>query len=90
MKQFGYKGIGPIGCNKNGLIDLFKVISRRNWDTSGLGFKKIPFHVGINKFVPKPEDSSKNESQAESNNHEDNFDDEDPYPYPIPNDLANS
>ena len=30
MKCFGFKGTGPIGCNKNGLIDLVKVIARRN------------------------------------------------------------
>ena len=26
MKHFGHKGTSPIGCNKNGLIDLVKVI----------------------------------------------------------------
>lgn len=88
MKHFGYKGTGPIGCNNNDLIDPVKAIDRRNRDTSGLGFKKVPFHLGINKFVPKPDSSSKNGSQAKFDHQEDNDDDEDPYPYPIPYDLA--
>ena len=90
MKCFGYNGIGPIGCNKNGLIDLVKAIARRNQDTSGLGFKKIPFHLGINKFIPEPKSSSNHESQDDLDDHEDDVDKEDPYPYPypIPIDLA--
>ena len=67
MKHFGYKGTGPIGCNKNGLINPVKEIVRRNRDTSSLGFKKVPFHLGPNKFIPKPESSSGNESQVELN-----------------------
>lgn len=62
IKHFGYKGTGPIGCNNNGLIDLVKVIARRNQDTSGLGFKKIPFHLRINKFILESKNSSENES----------------------------
>ena len=88
MKRFGYKGIGPIGCNKNGLVDPIKEIARRNWNTSSLGFKKIPFHLGINKFIPELESSSEHESQTKSDNHGDDVDNEDPYPYPIPDDLA--
>ena len=60
----------------------------KNRDTSGLGFKKIPFHLGIKKFILESENSSGNESQAEFDSHKDNVDDEDPYPYPIPYDLA--
>jgi hypothetical protein len=88
MKCFRYKGTSPIGCNKNGLINPIKEIAQRNRDTSSLGFKKVPFHLGINKFVLEPDSSFENESQAESNNQEDNDDDEDPYPYPIPYDLS--
>lgn len=88
MKHFGYKGTSPIGCNNNGLIDPVKPIARRNRDTSSLGFNKVPFHLGINKFVPEPDSPSENESQVEFDNQEDNDDDENPYPYPIPYDLA--
>lgn len=88
MKHFGYKGTGPIGCNNNGLINPVKAIARRNRDTSSLGFKKIPFHLGINKFVPPHESSSENESQAESDVQEEESDDEDSYPHPLPYDLA--
>lgn len=72
MKRFGYKRTGPIGCNKNGLIDPIKVIARRNRDIAGLGFKKVPFHLGIKKFIPKPKSSLENESQDEFNGLEDN------------------
>ena len=88
MKHFGYKGNGPIGCNNNGLIDPIKGISRRPWDAIGLGFKKVPFHLGINKFIRESKSSSKNESQIESNNPADNSNDEDTFPYPIPLDLS--
>ena len=57
MKHFGYKRTSPIGCNKNGLVDPIKVIARKNQDTSSLGFKKIPVHLGINKFIPEPKNS---------------------------------
>lgn len=87
MKYFGYKGTGPIRCNNSGLIDPVKAIAQRNRGTSILGFKKVCFHLGINKFIPEPESSSRNESKAESNTQEDNTDDEDPYPYPIPHNL---
>ena len=82
--------MGPIGCNNNGLIDPLKATAQRNSDNFGLGFKKIPFHLGINKFIPKIESSLENESQVESNILEDSDDGEDPYPYPIPHDLAKS
>ena len=59
MKCYGYKGIGLIGCNNNGLIDSLKAIAHNNRDNSGLGFKKIPFHLEINKFILEPESSSK-------------------------------
>ena len=88
MKHFGYKGIGPIVCYNNGVIDPIKAIARRNRDTSSLGFKKIPFHLGINKFILESKNSSRKESHAESNGPKENFDDEDPYPYPIPHDVA--
>lgn len=88
MKHFGYKGTSPIGCNNNGLIDLVKAIARRNKDTFGLGFKKVPFHLGINKFVLPPESSSEHESQDDSDAQEEEYDDEDSYPHPIPYDLA--
>ena len=55
---------------------------------SSLGFNKIPFHLGINKFIPESKNSSRNESQAEFDDQEYNVDDEAPYPYPIPHDLA--
>ena len=73
---------------KNGLVDPIKVITRRNQDTSSLGFKKIPFHLGIKKFIPEPENSLEHESQPESDDHGNDANDEDLYPYPIPNDLA--
>ena len=88
MKCYGYKGTGPIGCNDNGLIDPIAVIARSNKDSIGLGFKKVPFHLGINKFVPEPECSVENEAQTDSDVPEDSDDGEDPYPYPIPYDLA--
>ena len=88
MKHYGYKGIGPIGYNNNGLIDPIIVTTCSNRDSIGLGFKKVPFHLGINKFIPKLESSSKHESQDEFDILEDNDDSDDPYPYPIPHDLA--
>ena len=62
MKRYGYKGTGPIGCNNNGLIDPIAVTARSNKDSTGLGFKKVPFHLGINKFVPEPECSTEHEA----------------------------
>ena len=53
MKQFGYKGSGPIGVNNKDFHELIEAIGRHTSDTIGLGFKKIPFHLGINKFVPE-------------------------------------
>ena len=88
MKHYGYKGIGPIGYNNNGLIDPIIVIAHNNRDSTGLGFKKVPFHLGINKFVPKPECLIECELQAESNVPKDSDDGEDLYPYPIPHNLA--
>ena len=88
MKHFGYKGTGPIGCNNNGVIDPVKATTRSNSDTTGLGFKKVPFHLGSNKFIPILESSSENESQSESGTREEESDDEDSYPHPIPYDLA--
>ena len=88
MKHYGYKGIGPIGCNNNGLIDPIVVIAHSNRDSTGLGFKKVPFHLGINKFVPEPECSTEHEAQIEFDVPKDSDDGEDPYPYPIPYDLA--
>ena len=70
------------------MIDLIKSIARRNRDNSSLGFKKVPFHLGINKFVLEPKSSSKNESQAEFDDLEDNDDGEDPYHYLIPHYLV--
>lgn len=64
------------------------MIARRNQDTFGLGFKKIPFHLRINKFIPEPKISSENESQAQFDDHKNSADNEDPYRYPMPNDLA--
>lgn len=68
IKCLGYKSNGPIGHNNNRLIDPIKETSRKPCDTIGLGFKKVPFHLGINKFVPKSDSSSKHESQTESDN----------------------
>ena len=53
MKCYGYKGTGPIGCNNNGLIAPITVIAHNNRDSTGLGYKKVHFHLGINKFVSK-------------------------------------
>ena len=88
MKHYGYKGIGPIGCNNNGLMHPLKATAHNNRENSSLGFKKVPFYLGINKLIPEPRSSSKHESQVESNILEDSDDGEDPYPYPIPHDLA--
>lgn len=88
MKWFGFKGNGPIGCNNNGLIDPIKEISRRPHDTIGLGFKKVPFHLEINKFIPESKSSFEHESQIELDNQVDISNDEDTFPYPIPLDLA--
>ena len=84
MKCYGYKGTGPIGCNNNGLIDPIIVTTRSNKDSTGLGFKKIPFHLGINKFVPEPECLIEYEAQIEFDVPKDSDDGEDLYPYPIP------
>ena len=54
MKCFGYKGNEPIGVNNKGLLKPIKATSRHKQDTTSLGFTKIPFHLGINQFVPKP------------------------------------
>lgn len=59
MKQLGYKGNGPIGWNNKGVIDPIKAIPRWPLDTIGLGFKKVPFHLGINFFLPEPNNPSK-------------------------------
>ena len=88
MKHYGYKGFGPIGYNNNGLINPLKVTTCSNRDNTGLGFKKILFHFGINKFILEPESLSEHESKVEFDILEGSDDDEDPYPYPIPHDLA--
>lgn len=49
-----------------------------------LGFKKVPFHLGINKFVPEIDSPSELEYQFESKNQEEIYDDEDIFPYSIP------
>ena len=88
MKRYGYKGTGPIGCNNNGLIDPIAVTARNNRDSTSLGYKKVPFHLGINKFVPEPECSADHKPQNESDVCIDSDDGEDPHAYPIPHDLA--
>ena len=88
MKCYGYKGTSHIGCNDNGLSDPIAVIAHNNKDSTSLGFKKVPFHLGINKFVPEPECLAENESQVESNVPKYSDDGEDLYPYLIPHDLA--
>ena len=61
MKHFGYKGNGPIGLNNKGLLKPIEATGRHQRDTTGLGFKKAPFHLGLNKFItasnsqPEPE-----------------------------------
>lgn len=55
MKQFGYVEKGPIGIKHNGLLEPISAKGRHKGDTTGLGFEKIPFHLGINKFVRQPE-----------------------------------
>ena len=88
MKRYGYKGIGPIGCNNNGLIDPLVVTACSNRDSMVLGFKKVPFHLGINKFIPQPDSSLEHELQAEFDVPKDSDDGEDPYPYSSLHDLA--
>ena len=62
MKRYGYKGVGPIGCNNNGLIDPLKAITHNNRDNTSLGFKNVPFHLGIKKFLLEPNSSLEHES----------------------------
>jgi hypothetical protein len=88
LNHFGYKGTGPIGCNNNGLINPIKATDRSNNNTTGLGFKKVHFHLGPNKFISSPEISFEDESQAESDTREEESDDEDSYPHPFSYDLA--
>ena len=88
MKHYGYKGTGPIGCNNNGLIHPIAVTAHNNKHSTGLGFKKVPFHLGINKFVHEPKCLVENEAQTDSDVPKDSDDGEDPYPYPIPYGLA--
>lgn len=88
MKFFGYKGNGPIVCNKNSLVDPIKEISQRPWDITGLGFKKVPFYLGINKFILESKSLSKCESQTKLDNNKDSSNDEDTFPYPFPLYLA--
>lgn len=87
MKQFGYKGNGPLLVNSKGLRKPTKATCKCKGDTTSLGFKIIPLHLGVNKFVPKPnhlpqlECSCMIETLVERSN-EDNFLD------PIPLDIA--
>ena len=53
MKHFGYRGNGPIGINNKGLLKPIEATRRHKWDTTGLGFKKARFHLGLNKFITK-------------------------------------
>ena len=70
------------------MIDPITVIARSNKDSTGLGFKKVPFHLGINKFVSELECSIEHEAQIDSDIPKDSDDGKDLYPYPIPYNLA--
>jgi hypothetical protein len=86
MEWFGYVDNGPIGINNNGLLEPIQAKGRSLGDTTGLGFKKVPFHLGINKFV-QPEHQSAHEVSPTAESLEETSD-EDTFPYPIPLDLA--
>ena len=88
MKCYDYKGVGLIGCDNNGLINPLKATTCSNRDNTGLGFKKVPFHLGINKFVLEPKCSVEYKSWEDFDVLEDSDDGEDLYPYPIPHNLA--
>ena len=86
MKCFSYKGNNPIGVNSKGLLKPIEAVGRHKWDTIGLGFKKIPFHLGINQFVPELD----YQLELENNNISESpkYDsDEDSLPCPIPPNL---
>ena len=87
MKCFGFKGNNPIGVNNKRLLKPFEAIGRHQHDTTGLGFEKIPFHLGINQFVPRPNYQPKIETNNISKSLESSFD-EDSFPCPLPPNLV--
>ena len=87
MKHFGYKGNVPIGINNKRLLKPIEATRRHKQDTMGLGFKKAPFHLGINKFIL--ESDSQLEPKTDHALEASTFDSkEDSFPYPLTLDLV--
>lgn len=72
-----HRGEGPIGRYKKGLIDPIEVHFKWLDDTTSLGFKKKPFHLGKKKFIDVPKIMMENSL------------DEDTFPYFIPPKIFN-